>query len=74
VVLELRKNEVVLVIEDDGVGFEIGEVDPTSESGRGLGLIGVRERAAIIGGMIEIESSPGNGTTIFIRVPVKEPG
>jgi two-component system CheB/CheR fusion protein len=74
VVLELRKNEIVLVIEDDGIGFEIGEVDRTSESGRGLGLIGMRERAAIIGGMIEIESSPGNGTTTFIRIPVEEPG
>jgi PAS domain S-box-containing protein len=70
VLLESRRHELVLVIEDDGVGFETEKTRGVSESGRGLGLIGMRERAAIIDGSIEIESSPGKGTTVFVRVPI----
>ncbi|MEO8572786.1 MAG: chemotaxis protein CheB [Pyrinomonadaceae bacterium] len=69
IVVEKRRDDIVLVIEDDGKGFEAGELKPSGESGRGLGLIGMHERAALIGGAIEIESGPGKGTTIFVRVP-----
>ena len=71
VLLEPRRNEIVLVIEDDGIGFDMYSVKGVTESGRGLGLIGMRERAAIIDGSIEIESSPGKGTTVYVRVPIK---
>ncbi|MFN7948648.1 MAG: CheR family methyltransferase [Blastocatellia bacterium] len=64
VLLESRDNHAVLIIEDNGIGF-----DPQQPQERGLGLIGMRERAAIVGGTIEIESAPGRGTTIFIKVP-----
>ena len=40
----------------------------------GLGLLGMQERAALIGGKVEIESSPGNGTTVYVRVPVSVGG
>ena len=72
VVIERRKDEIVLIIEDDGIGFEPTEIEPERESGKGLGLVGMRERAAIVGGALEIESAPGKGTTIFARVPTKE--
>ena len=72
VVIERRKGEIVLIIEDDGKGFEPSADEPNRESGRGLGLLGMRERAAIVGGTLEIESAPGKGTTIFARVPIKE--
>ena len=71
VVIEMRKGELVLVIEDDGVGFDTDAAARVQESGRGLGLVGMSERAAIIGGTVEIESAPGGGTTIFVRVPIK---
>jgi PAS domain S-box-containing protein len=66
VLIEQQKYDISLIIEDDGVGF-----DPEKKSARrnGLGLTGMRERAALLGGRIEIESSPGAGTTIFVRVP-----
>jgi PAS domain S-box-containing protein len=70
IVLESRNKEVVLVIEDDGIGFNADAVRPSPEESRGLGLVGMRERASIIGGKVEIESSPGNGTTVFVRVPM----
>jgi PAS domain S-box-containing protein len=69
IVIEVRKGELVLVIEDDGIGFETDGMDRVRESGGGLGLIGMRERAAIIGGTVEIESAAGSGTTVFVRVP-----
>jgi len=64
IMLESRDGSAVLVIEDDGVGF-----DPADESirERGVGLLGMRERAALIGGALEIESSPGDGTSVFVR-------
>ena len=65
--LEKRGEDlIVLIINDDGSGF-----DPKNKMnrGKGIGLIGMRERAALIGGSLEIESAPGKGTTIFVRVP-----
>jgi PAS domain S-box-containing protein len=72
IVVERRKDAMVLIIEDDGIGFDPENVRPNKESGIGLGLVGMRERAAIVGGTLEIESAPGKGTTIFVRVPLSE--
>jgi two-component system CheB/CheR fusion protein len=69
VLLEARDGSIVLVIEDDGVGFD--PADPTVH-GRGIGLMGIRERAALIGGTAEVESAPGKGTTVFLRCPFEE--
>ena len=70
VILERRGAETVLVIEDDGVGFDPSEAMGW-EGSRGLGLIGMRERAVLLGGSVEFESAPGKGTTIFARVPAE---
>jgi PAS domain S-box-containing protein len=66
VMLERRNKDAVLIIEDNGKGFILEEA-MASES-PGLGLISMRERAALVGGTLEIESTPGEGTTIFVRV------
>ncbi|HLM55508.1 MAG TPA: CheR family methyltransferase [Pyrinomonadaceae bacterium] len=68
VLLERRDGQVVLIVEDDGAGF-----DPQREAsdGEGIGLIGMRERATLVGGTLEIESAPGEGTAVFARVPVR---
>ena len=67
VILERRGSEVLLVVEDDGRGFLPA---PTDSADRGMGLLGIRERAALSAGTAEIESAPGKGTTIFVRVPL----
>ena len=66
VVLEQRDDLIVLIVEDDGEGF-----NPNLKKNRsqGLGLIGMQERAALLKGTFEIESAPKQGTTVFIRVP-----
>lgn len=65
VLLERRAGKIVVVVEDDGVGF-----DPilASHSGR-LGLLGMRERAEMLGGALLVESSEGKGATIVAEVP-----
>jgi PAS domain S-box-containing protein len=66
VILERRADSVLLVVEDDGIGFD-ADGDAT---GRGFGLVGMRERAALVGGSLEIESARGQGTTVFVRINV----
>ncbi|MFN0277544.1 MAG: PAS domain S-box protein [Pyrinomonadaceae bacterium] len=72
VMLERREQNAILIVEDDGKGFDVGKKRIASESGSGLGLLGMGERAVLAGGEIEIESDVGKGTTIFIRVPFSE--
>lgn len=69
VLLERRDTNITLIIEDDGVGFDVKKAT-TLKNGKGLGLIGMRERAVLVGGKFEIESECGIGTTIFVRVPL----
>ncbi len=63
-----REGELIMEVQDNGRGF-----DPTAVTvegaGRGLGLAGMRERASLIGGQLEINSQPGQGTTIRVRIP-----
>ncbi len=66
--LSLENGLVSAVIEDDGRGFSEGRV---TERGSGLGLVGMRERASMIGGRVTIESTPGEGTRIRIDVPAE---
>ncbi|MGB9178625.1 MAG: CheR family methyltransferase [Pyrinomonadaceae bacterium] len=70
VLLERRDSSVVLIVEDNGVGFDLKDKE---QSDRGLGLLGMRERAGLIGGSLEIEAAPHQGTTIYARVPVTLP-
>jgi signal transduction histidine kinase len=66
-ILVTRKNEkVVVVIEDDGTGFDAGQVRQDA-----LGLAGIRERVALHGGRLRIETAPGKGTTVAAEVPLR---
>ena len=66
VVLTKKRDRVTALIEDDGQGF-----DPSQESGDGLGLLGMRERIALLRGRVAVESSEGGGTTVVVEVPVR---
>jgi PAS domain S-box-containing protein len=66
ILIHRNASEVRLVIEDDGKGFDVDDL----VSDKQLGLVGMRERAHLVGGSMTIESSPGRGTTICISVPL----
>lgn len=68
VLLERRPGAVILVVEDDGAGFDRGPAGHGSAS-PGLGLLGMEERAALVNGTLTVESEPGRGTAIFAQVP-----
>ena len=69
VLLEKKASGAALIIEDNGVGFDPSNVVRERKARGGLGLLGMRERALLIGGTVEIESAPGAGSTIYVRVP-----
>lgn len=68
--LTYHLDEVVLDIRDDGRGFDPAQVRPTGTRGRGLA--GLRDRAEALGGRADIESAPGEGTTVSVRFPLLE--
>ncbi len=71
VVLERRKGWLVMTIEDDGHGFDRKKYTSGSPK-RSLGLFGMRERASLLGGSVDINSSPGTGTTVQVRIPLQD--
>lgn len=66
--LTYQVDEVVLDVRDDGRGFDPGAV--RASGSRGRGLTGIRDRAAGLGGSTDVESAPGEGTTVSVRFPV----
>jgi signal transduction histidine kinase len=66
VLFDRRLDRVSLIVEDDGMGFDVESVGPRQR----VGVVGMRERATLLGGTLDIESHPGRGTTVVIRVPV----
>jgi signal transduction histidine kinase len=65
IVLTRKQGSVMVMIEDDGRGF-----DPATISRDGLGLLGMRERVQLLDGELEIETSPGSGTTLVLELPL----
>ena len=77
VVVERRDGHVVAIVEDDGKGFDVADLEKRrgakqTDGSTMLGLVGVRERAELLGGSVEMESKSGKGTTLFVRVPIQD--
>lgn len=71
VTLQLEEGVLSLIVRDWGVGF-----DPKAVAGhqRQVGLMSMRERARLVGGECAVESTPGEGTTVQVRLPIDGPG
>jgi len=69
VLLERRSDHAVLIVEDNGRGFDPDAAQSDAVE-PGMGLIGMRERAALLGGVFEVETVLGQGTSVFVRVPL----
>ncbi len=61
-----------LEISDNGVGFDVAEVDKSYDKRGSLGMVNLRERAELVNGILNIQSSPGKGTKIQVFIPLTE--
>jgi two-component system sensor histidine kinase DegS len=61
-----------VIVEDNGVGFDLELVDKRYASGDSLGLINLRERSELVNGFLEIDTFPGKGTKISLTIPITE--
>jgi signal transduction histidine kinase len=68
--LVVRADTAILTVSDDGQGFHHGRPEP---NGR-YGLVGIRERAGLLGGEVTVHSTIGDGTTVRVEVPLGSPG
>jgi signal transduction histidine kinase len=66
IILARKDGTIAALVEDDGAGF-----DAAAEVDGGLGLVGMKERIRLVGGVLRIESTPGSGTTLLAEVPVQ---
>ncbi len=68
--LEQNNGEIRAQVEDDGKGFDLWSLLEAKDGIPPLGILGMRERAALLGGQLAIDSKPGRGTIISVSVPV----
>lgn len=68
----IEHNYLQLIIEDNGVGFDVSSKLNSAIKGQSLGLLSIQERAFLINGLIDISSTPELGTVITLRVPVSD--
>jgi signal transduction histidine kinase len=74
-VVRRESSGVHLTVEDDGRGFDsdaLLQAPGRASAGQGLGLVDIRERAALLNGSVTLESRPGSGTTVHVYIPLKE--
>ena len=60
----------MLIVEDSGCGFDAAFGATNGTTRGGLGLVGMKERSALLNGVLEIDSQPGTGTTVVARIPL----
>jgi signal transduction histidine kinase len=70
IILEVRNNEAICIIEDDGRGIASDPSELSDAKPKRLGLLGMRERLALVHGTLEFESAQGRGATLFLRAPL----
>jgi signal transduction histidine kinase len=68
IILKQSENSIIAIVEDNGIGFDTKQA---LEKPHRLGLYGMQERAALVGGKLTVESTIGMGTTIYIEVPLE---
>lgn len=70
--VQCNPNELELLIKDDGVGFDVGTVMQRSAGDMSLGILGMHERAELIGGNLKVNSDPQKGTEIQAIFPIEK--
>ncbi len=71
VLLQQRGDSVVLIVDDNGTGFDPAHIIDSAQERERLGLYGIEERASLLGGQLTVESEPGEGTTLSVEIPLE---
>ena len=69
--LAIKANDLHLIITDDGIGYDVNAARLNAVSGYSMGVLGMQERAELVGGWLDIYSSPGKGTKVYAIFPLK---
>jgi signal transduction histidine kinase len=69
--LQREGPEIILAVKDDGSGFDVNQTHATNNGHQGIGLLGMQERIAALGGRLEIISKPKWGTTVMAILPFR---
>jgi signal transduction histidine kinase/ActR/RegA family two-component response regulator len=69
----LNSDHIVIRVRDEGRGFDISQLEAGWSKGESFGLLSIRERLQLLGGRLEIQSTPGQGTTMQLIAPVRKP-
>jgi len=72
IILEYQGDELFMRITDDGGGFDVSKITNIEKSGRGRGVFSAKERVGLLGGTCLIESQPGQGTNVRVRIPISQ--
>ena len=72
--LDFQESSITLEVEDDGVGFDVATVTESAAPRPGWGILGMKERAILLGGTSEIVSEPGSGTRVKVSIPLEGEG
>ncbi len=70
--LEVKDGYVIASAQDDGKGFDVKAVETNYEKRGSLGMTNMRERAALVNGTVKLDSVPGRGTIVILRIPLNE--
>ena len=70
--VSIRRDDgnIIISIEDDGIGFDTSEIEQLKLKNKGFGLFNIKERLKLLGGKVEIESEPGRGTRVTVTAPL----
>ena len=69
--ISLRRDgtDLLLTVQDDGLGFDLAAMQSRAAAGGSLGVLGMQERAKLLGGELNIASAPGKGCAVQLRSP-----
>jgi signal transduction histidine kinase len=71
VYLQRLPHTILITLEDDGLGFDVAQVEQHRDVRNGLGLVGIRERVMHLQGTMRLESAPGKGTRLTVELPAR---
>jgi signal transduction histidine kinase/PAS domain-containing protein len=71
ILFETVDSMIKIMVEDDGIGFNMEHIAVSSDDMRGMGLMGMTERVELMGGQFQISSAPGQGTQVLMHVPIE---